>query len=146
MPGAVRRQHLLLDAADRQHVAAQRDLAGHRDVAAHPPSGEQRHQRHGDGHARRGPVLRYGALRHVQVDVRLLEVGGDAQLLDVGAHPRQGRARRLLHDVAELAGEDQAPLARASREASMKRMSPPVGVQARPVETPGISVRSAASE
>ena len=35
MPGAVRREHLLLDAADRQHVAAQRDLAGHRDVAAH---------------------------------------------------------------------------------------------------------------
>ena len=31
-------------------------------------------------------------------------------------------------------------------EASMKRMSPPVGIQARPVATPGISVRSAASE
>ena len=33
--GAPRRQHLLLDAADRQHLAAQRDLAGHRDVRAH---------------------------------------------------------------------------------------------------------------
>ena len=34
-PGAVRREELLLDAADRQHAAAQRDLAGHRHVAAH---------------------------------------------------------------------------------------------------------------
>ena len=33
--GPVGRQHLLLDAADRQHLAAQRDLAGHRQVAAH---------------------------------------------------------------------------------------------------------------
>jgi hypothetical protein len=31
-------------------------------------------------------------------------------------------------------------------DASMKRMSPPVGIHARPVATPGISVRSAASE
>ncbi len=34
----------------------------------------------------------------------------------------------------------------AIAEASMKRMSPPVGIQARPVATPGISVRSATSE
>ncbi len=61
--------------------------------------------------ARRGPVLRHGALRHVQVDVRLLEVDGDAEILDVRAHPRQTRARRLLHHVAELAGQDQGPLA-----------------------------------
>ena len=31
---AQRRQQLLLEAADRQHPAAQRHLAGHRDVAA----------------------------------------------------------------------------------------------------------------
>ena len=31
-------------------------------------------------------------------------------------------------------------------DASMNRMSPPVGIQASPVATPGISVRSAASE
>ena len=34
--GPPRRQHLLLDAADRQHQAAQRDLAGHGRVAARP--------------------------------------------------------------------------------------------------------------
>ena len=32
--GAVGGQHLLLDAADRQHAALQRDLAGHADVVA----------------------------------------------------------------------------------------------------------------
>ena len=32
---AVGGQHLLLDAADRQHLPAQRDLAGHGDIAAH---------------------------------------------------------------------------------------------------------------
>ena len=34
--GAVGAEHLLLHAADRQHAAAQRDLAGHRHVAAAP--------------------------------------------------------------------------------------------------------------
>ena len=63
----------------------------------------------------------------------------------VRTHDRR-RPRRFLHDVAELTGQDQVPLARTSREASMNRMSPPVGIQARPVATPGTSVRSAASE
>jgi hypothetical protein len=43
---AVRREHLLLDAADREDAAAQRDLAGHRHVVAHLDAGE---------HARRAP-------------------------------------------------------------------------------------------
>src|SRR6266851_3333624 len=52
---------------------------------------------------------------HVQVDVRLLEVARDAQVLDVRAHPRHGRARRLFHDVAELAREDERALAHHGR-------------------------------
>jgi hypothetical protein len=43
--GAVGREDLLLDAADRQHPAAQRDLAGHRDVVAHLDAREQRDER-----------------------------------------------------------------------------------------------------
>ena len=43
--GAQRRQHLFLDAADRQHQPAQADLAGHRDVVTHRLAGHQRHQR-----------------------------------------------------------------------------------------------------
>ena len=40
-PGPVGGQHLLLHAADRQHPALQRDLAGHADLAAHRAAGEQ---------------------------------------------------------------------------------------------------------
>jgi hypothetical protein len=42
---AVRREHLLLDAADGEHDAAQGDLARHGDVAAHRAPREER----GDG-------------------------------------------------------------------------------------------------
>src|SRR4249919_408750 len=31
-PGSLRREHLLLEAADRQHLARERDLTGHADV------------------------------------------------------------------------------------------------------------------
>ena len=70
MPCAARRQHLLLDAADRQHAARQRDLAGHREVAADRAAGQRRRQRRHHRHARRRAVLRDGAGRHVQVDLR----------------------------------------------------------------------------
>ena len=73
MPARARRQHLLLDAADRQHQAAQADLAGHGDVAADGAVGQQRGQRHEHGDARARPVLRHRARRHVHVDVALLE-------------------------------------------------------------------------
>ena len=69
MPGARGREHLLLDAADRQHPPAQRDLAGHRDVAARAPTREQRDQRRHQRDARRRPVLRHRARRHVQMDL-----------------------------------------------------------------------------
>ena len=35
-PGPLGRQRLLLEAADRQHLAGQRHLAGHRDFVARP--------------------------------------------------------------------------------------------------------------
>ena len=43
---AARGQHLLLDPADGQHRARQRDLARHRDVPADRPAGQRRGQRH----------------------------------------------------------------------------------------------------
>src|SRR2546427_5852580 len=40
------------------------------------------------------------------VDVRRLpEVGSDAELVGVGADPRERRLHRLLHDVAQLSGQ-----------------------------------------
>jgi hypothetical protein len=54
--------------------------------------------------------------------------GVQPHALGVGAQPREGRGRRLLHDVAELAGEVIEPLP-GILVASMKRMSPkPSGV------------------
>ena len=112
MPARCAPEHLLLDAADRQHLAAQRDLAGHRHVVAHRPSGEQRRQRGRDGDAGGRAVLRHRAGGHVDVQVEVLEeVGGDAEALGARAHVAQRRLRRLLHHLAELAGERQALLA-----------------------------------
>ncbi|HEY7889288.1 MAG TPA: hypothetical protein VIC29_13790, partial [Steroidobacteraceae bacterium] len=42
---AVGGQELLLQAADGQHLAAQRDLAGHRDIGSDRNLGEGRNQR-----------------------------------------------------------------------------------------------------
>src|SRR2546427_10958820 len=43
------------------------------------------------------------------VDVRRLpEVGSDAELVGVGADPRERRLHRLLHDVAQLSGQRES--------------------------------------
>src|SRR6266540_315880 len=109
--GPVGGQHLLLDAADRQDASLQGDLAGHADLGADRTAGEQAHQRgrHGDAGAR--AVLRHRARRHVQVDSASLDLLVDAQLVSVRADVGEGDAGRLLHDVAELAGQGQARVA-----------------------------------
>ena len=68
----------------------------------------------------------------------------DAELVGVRLHVRQRDLRRLLHHVAELAGEGEAG-SPSIVVASMKSTSPPAPVTARPVATPGTPVRSAAS-
>ena len=111
--GAQRRQQLLLQPADRQHAAAQRDLARHRHVAPHRDAGEDGDDagRHGDARAR--PILRRRALRHMHMDVAPLE---QRRLEAEAGRPRPdiGHCRRdaLLHDVAELAGGLHLALAR----------------------------------
>src|SRR5438105_4952585 len=50
-PGAVRREELLLHAADGQDESTQRDLAGHRDVLADLAASEGRHDRRRHRHA-----------------------------------------------------------------------------------------------
>ena len=72
-PAAQGRQQLFLQAADRQHPAAQRDFAGHGDVAMHRNAGEDRDDGGGHGHARRRAVLGRRAFRHVHVDVATIE-------------------------------------------------------------------------
>src|SRR4051812_18662543 len=112
---ALRRERLLLQAADRQHLAGERHLAGHRHVVAHAAAADERGQRghHRDPRAR--AVLRGRAGGDVDVDVVLGEPVGaqpGRELAVVAAHVRQGRLRGLLHHVAELAGDGETALAR----------------------------------
>ena len=65
------------------------------------------------------------------------ELGASARAPHVG----ERGLRRLLHDVAELAGDRAACPCPASRVASTNSTSPPTGVQASPVATPGSRVR-----
>ena len=79
------------------------------------------------------------------MDVALLEARRvDAERGGAVLDQAERRLRALLHHLAELAGEDQPPVP-GMRVASMNRMSPPTGVQARPVATPGTLVRIATS-
>ena len=104
----VRRQRFALQATDRQHTAAKGDLAGHRHLFANWDAGERRHDRRRHRHARRRAILRNGTRWHVNVETRLLEaLWRDAELRSVRLDPGEGGSRRLLHHIAELAGEDQ---------------------------------------
>ena len=66
-------QQLLLEAADRQNAAAQRDLAGHGDIFTHRDAGQHRHYGGDHGDTRGRTVLRSRAFRHVNVNVPLAE-------------------------------------------------------------------------
>ena len=72
-PVALGGERLLLQAADRQHLPGQRDLAGHRHVVAHRAPAEQRHERGGHRHAGARAVLRDRPGGHVDVEVVLGE-------------------------------------------------------------------------
>src|SRR4051794_4459774 len=110
-PGRVGGEPLLLQPADRQHAALQRDLAGHADRVPDRPAGQQRRERGRHRHAGARAVLRDRARRDVDVELAVLEcVVADAELARVCPHVGEGNARGLLHDVAELAGERQAGL------------------------------------
>ena len=139
MPGALRGERLLLQAADRQHLAGQRDLAGHRDVVAHAA---RRVSSEASAVAIVMPALgpSFGiapAGTWMWMSCSANQSSAVERSSRVAAHARERRLRRLLHHVAELAGERELARCRASRVASMKRTSPPTGVHARPVATPG---------
>ena len=105
---APRRKRLLPDPADRQHEAAEGDLTGHRNVLADRLIPEGRHDRGGDRDAGGRPVLGNRPGGHVDVQIVFVEeLGRDAQLRGLGADKADGRARRLLHHIPELTGEDQ---------------------------------------
>ena len=145
-PGAPRAEHLLLDAADRQHPAGQRDLAGHRQIVAAPGAGQQRHQRGHHRDARRRTVLRDRAGRHVDVDV--------GRLAEVGADPELASRASATHDSAACADSfitsPSWPVKRQRPAALHRGRLDEQDLAAgrrpgQPVATPGISVRSSTS-
>ncbi len=93
--GEVRGEDLALEAADREHAAAERDLAGHRHVLADGDARERGDHRGGHGHARRRSVLGDGPGRHVDVQGVLLEhLAGDPELVGRGSGSRTGPPAR----------------------------------------------------
>ena len=103
-PGPVRREQLLLQAADGQHVSPERELAGHGQGATDGPLGQDGEHGGGDGDPGRGPVLGDGALRHVHVQVVAGEV---SSLLRTGV-PARGvgeSAWATPHHVAQGSGQ-----------------------------------------
>ena len=142
-PGPQRRQQLLLQAADRQHAAAQRDLAGHRHVAADRDAGQHRDDRGRHRHAGRRTVLRRRAFRHVDMDVALVE----QRRLDAEADRRGSAHSTAPRDTLSCITSPSLPVCLTlplpgSITDSMVRISPPTSVQARPVTTPTMSSAS----
>src|SRR5579884_2858904 len=104
------RHQLLPDPAHGQDLAPERHLARH----GHAPPGREarrrRGDRRGDGHARRGAVLRDRPARHVDVEVVPVEhLGRDPERVRPGAHVGEGGAGGLLHHFAQVPREDQTP-------------------------------------
>ena len=96
--------------------------------------------------ARRRAVLRDRAGRHVQVDLGVLvEVGIDA-VLRARARGTRTAPRAPTPSSRRRAGRSASASRRpAIRDASMNSTSPPAGVHARPIATPGSLVRSSIS-
>src|SRR6185437_11626927 len=83
-------------------------FAGHGDVAADGNLGQRACKRRCHGDARGGAVLGYGALGDVQVDVNVaIELTAEPKGLCATANVREGGLRRLLHDIAKLAGDGE---------------------------------------
>src|SRR5262249_4266928 len=72
-PAAMSSEELLLQAPDRQHSAAQRNLAGHRDITVHRDAGHYRYDRRHHGDTSRRAILRRCALVHGYVDITLVD-------------------------------------------------------------------------
>src|SRR2546426_334839 len=67
--GAMRGQKFFFQSADRQHFAAQRNLAGHGDIATHGNLAQSAGNSGSDRDARRGAIFGDGAFRHMHVNV-----------------------------------------------------------------------------
>ncbi len=105
-------QEFLLDSADGQHLAAQCDFAGHRDVAPHRIFRQRAHNRSADGDAGGRTVLGDGSFGYVHVNIDgAVEIPGQAEQIRTRTHVTHRRLRGLLHHVAKFSREREPPLA-----------------------------------
>ena len=80
--GAQCGEQFLLQAADGQNLATQRDFAGHGDVAANRNLGQRAGERRGHGDAGRGAILGNRAFGHMQVQVNVaIELAAEPECL-----------------------------------------------------------------
>ncbi|ENN85911.1 hypothetical protein RHSP_17182 [Rhizobium freirei PRF 81] len=110
---AHRCEQLFLQAADRQHAAAQRDFTGHGDILGNRDAGHDRDDRGCHGDTGRGTILRRCAFRQVHMDVALVEARRlDAEIDSTRADVGGRGGDRFLHDFLQVAGNRHAALAR----------------------------------
>ena len=101
----VRRQQLLLQATDPEHLTAQRNLAGHGNVRPDRYSRQHRYEGRAHPYSSAGTILWRRAFGHMYVYVVVLvKVSLDAEIVHSAAHERQRRLYRLLHDIAQGTG------------------------------------------
>ena len=94
-PGRVGGEHLLLQPADRQHPALQRDLAGHADRVLDRPAAQQRRERRDHRDAGTRAVLRDRARRDVHVELAIAERARlEAELVARGRARTRARSGR----------------------------------------------------
>ena len=99
-------QDLLPDASHGEHLAAQGNLTGHGNACLHLALRQGRSQRRGHGDAGRRTIFGNGPLGHVDVDVPVLkDFLVDVEQLSVGLDVLQGQHGRLLHHIAQVAGQ-----------------------------------------
>src|SRR5262249_31597344 len=102
------RQDLFLETANREHAAAQRDLARHRQIVADGLARKSGDQCSCQSNAGGRPVLGDRPLRDMNVNIDLVvEKWVQSENVGARAHVRQRSLRAFLHYLTELAGDGQ---------------------------------------
>src|SRR3569623_537328 len=103
---AMRRKQFFFQAADGQHLAAQRDFSRHRDVGTHGDTAQGRYQCSTHTDARARTILGNSTFGHMDMHVVLLiELRIDTEQCRAAAHHRHRRLHRFLHLLAAAVSE-----------------------------------------
>ena len=125
---AMSRQQFLLDAANRQHPAAQSDLAGHRDVLANRHARQRRSHRSCHRDAGRWAVFGNRSFGNVNVQVALAnKVEAHSQAFSARLDASQRRLRGFLHHVAKFAGQRHPAAAFGQRRFDLQNFAADFG-------------------